>query len=88
MKDIFEKLLRASDSLAPSVSKLLQKARLPVEEKELLRLTDPDSISVEASYYGPRIEGPITRQTFVDLIEAFQYGEVSKTQHSTQTVED
>ncbi|CAF5061584.1 unnamed protein product, partial [Rotaria sp. Silwood1] len=52
------------------------KARLPVEEKELLRLTDPDSISVEASYYGPRIEGPITRQTFVDLIEAFQYGEI------------
>lgn len=24
------------------------------------------------------IEGPITRQTFVDLIEAFQHGKVSK----------
>ncbi|CAF1083695.1 unnamed protein product [Rotaria sordida] len=76
LRDIFDKLLRASNSLAPSVSKLLQKARLPVEEKELLRLTNPDSIPVEASYYGPRIEGPITRQTFVNLIEAFQYGEI------------
>ncbi|CAF1092757.1 unnamed protein product [Rotaria sordida] len=76
LKDMFEKLLKASDSLSPSVAKLLQKARLPVEEKELLRSTNPDNISVEASYDGPRIEGLITRQTFVDLIEAFQQGQV------------
>ncbi|CAF3165359.1 unnamed protein product [Rotaria sp. Silwood2] len=76
LKDMFEKLLKASDSLSPSVAKLLKKARLPVEERELLRSTNPDSISVEASYRGPRIEDPITRQTFVDLIEAFQHGQV------------
>ncbi|CAF0903261.1 unnamed protein product [Rotaria sordida] len=76
LKDMFEKLLKASDSLSPSVAKVLQKARLPVEEKELLRSTNPDNISVEASYDGPRIEGLITRQTFVDLIEAFQQGHV------------
>ncbi|CAF4915338.1 unnamed protein product, partial [Rotaria sp. Silwood1] len=75
LKDMFEKLLKSSDLLSPSVAKLLQKAGLPVEEKELLRLTNPASISVQASYQGPRIEGPITRKTFVDLIEAFQYGQ-------------
>ena len=68
---MFERLLNASDSLLPSVSKLLHKAGLPVgkwlirismgrsmsvrlEEKELLRLTNPDNIRVEASYRGPR----------------------------------
>jgi hypothetical protein len=69
---------------------------LCVEETELLRLTNPDNITVEASYQGPRIEfysldltrliiiyfigikGPITRQTFVTLIEAFQHGQVSE----------
>ncbi|CAF0789305.1 unnamed protein product [Rotaria sordida] len=76
LKDMFEKLLKASDTLAPSVAKLLQKARLPVEERELLRSTNPDNILVEASYCGPRIEGPITRQTLVDLIEAFQDGQI------------
>ncbi|CAF3697493.1 unnamed protein product [Rotaria sp. Silwood1] len=76
LKDMFEKLLKSSDLLSPSVAKLLQQAGLPVEEKELLRLTNPASISVQASYQGPRIEGPITRKTFVDLIEAFQYGQV------------
>ncbi|CAF3809020.1 unnamed protein product, partial [Rotaria sp. Silwood1] len=75
LKDMFEKLLKSSDLLSPSVAKLLQKAGLPVEEKELLRLTNPASISVQASYQGLRIEGPITRKTFVDLIEAFQHGE-------------
>ncbi|CAF3674911.1 unnamed protein product [Rotaria sp. Silwood1] len=85
LKDMFEKLLKASDSLSPSVAKLLKKARLPVEERELLRSTNPDSIPVQANYGGPRVEGPITRQTFVDLIEAFQHGQVSKTNHSTPT---
>ncbi|CAF5012907.1 unnamed protein product, partial [Rotaria sp. Silwood1] len=75
LKDMFEKLLKASDSLSPSVAKLLKKARLPVEERELLRSTNPDSIPVQANYGGPRVEGPITRQTFVDLIEAFQHGQ-------------
>ncbi|CAF4689464.1 unnamed protein product, partial [Rotaria sp. Silwood2] len=83
LKDMFEKLIKASDSLSPSVAKLLQKARLPIEERELLRSTNPDNISVEASYRGPHIEGPITRQIFVNLIEAFQHGQVSKTNHST-----
>ena len=79
MKDLFDKLLKASDILSPSVTKLLQKAGLPVgnrdiykkkrksavnmhvfdfiyhvEEQELLRLTNPDSIQVESSYQGPR----------------------------------
>jgi hypothetical protein len=63
-----------------------------LEEKELLRLTNPDNIRVESNYRGPRmllyrinkldhfvlgIEGPITRKVFVDLIEAFQRGQVS-----------
>ncbi len=74
---MFEKLLKASDILSPSVSKLLQKAGLPVgtvffknktnnkqiyirfhfytEEQELLRLTNPDNIHVEATYQGPRM---------------------------------
>lgn len=70
---MFEKLLKSSDLLSPSVTKLLHKAGLPVgkelhwiangvirqvrfvsEEKELLRLTNPDNIRVDASYQGPR----------------------------------
>jgi len=73
---MFEKLLKASGTLSPSVTKLLHKAGLPVgkvslkilfykklkkfvmcfflEEKELLRLTNPDNIRVEANYKGPR----------------------------------
>ena len=67
---MFEKLLKASDTLSPSVSKLLHKAGLPVgknsfstdlfflffslEEKELLKLTNPDNIRVESNYRGPR----------------------------------
>ncbi|CAF0929609.1 unnamed protein product [Adineta steineri] len=76
LKDMFEKLLKASDILSPSVTKLLQKAGLPVEEQELLRLTNPDSITVEPNYQGPRIDGQITRQTFVDLIDAFRKGQI------------
>jgi hypothetical protein len=70
---MFEKLLKASDILCPSVTKLLHKAGLPVgnvlhfikdnkfdfsdflEEKELLRLTNPDNIRVESNYRGPRM---------------------------------
>lgn len=73
---MFEKLLKASDTLSPSVTKLLHQAGLPVgkstlmiclrqnknrifffaaEEKELLKLTNPDNIRVEASYRGPRM---------------------------------
>lgn len=70
---MFEKLLKLSDILSPSVSKLLQQAGLPVgnvlfqkqkqhirfhfyiEEQELLKLTNPDNIQVEASYRGPRM---------------------------------
>jgi hypothetical protein len=73
---MFEKLLKASGTLSPSVTKLLHKAGLPVgnvsltnlfyktlkkfdflfclEEKELLRLTNPDNIRVEPNYKGPR----------------------------------
>ncbi|CAF0748776.1 unnamed protein product [Adineta ricciae] len=76
LKDLFDKLLKASDILSPSVTKLLQKAGLPVEEQELLRLTNPDSVQVESSYQGPRVDGQITRQTFIDLIEAFRHGQV------------
>ncbi|CAF5077056.1 unnamed protein product, partial [Rotaria magnacalcarata] len=72
LRDMFEKLLNSSDILSPSVTKLLQKSGLPVEEKELLRLTNPDNIQVEANYRGPHIKDQITRSTFVDLIEAFQ----------------
>ncbi|CAF4446226.1 unnamed protein product, partial [Adineta steineri] len=72
---MFEKLIKASGTLSPSVTKLLHKAGLPVEEKELLKLTNPDNIRVETSYRGPRIDGPITRKVFVDLIEAFQRGQ-------------
>ncbi|CAF4787321.1 unnamed protein product, partial [Rotaria socialis] len=75
LKDMFDRLLKASETLSPSVAKLLQKAGLPVEEKELLKSTNPDSIPVESSYRGPRIDGPITRKTLVDLIEAFQQGQ-------------
>ncbi|CAF4233370.1 unnamed protein product, partial [Rotaria magnacalcarata] len=73
---MFEKLLNSSDILSPSVTKLLQKSGLPVEEKELLRLTNPDNIQVEANYRGPHIKDQITRSTFVDLIEAFQKRQV------------
>ncbi|CAF1047993.1 unnamed protein product [Adineta steineri] len=76
LKDMFEKLIKASGTLSPSVTKLLHKAGLPVEEKELLKLTNPDNIRVETSYRGPRIDGPITRKVFVDLIEAFQRGQI------------
>ncbi|CAF1090028.1 unnamed protein product [Rotaria sordida] len=76
LKDMFEKLLKASDTLSPSVTKLLHKAGLPVEEKELLRLTNPDNIRIESNYQGPHIEGPITRKIFVDLIEAFKRGQI------------
>lgn len=76
LKDMFEKLLKSSDLLAVSVTNILQQAGLPVEEKELLRLTNPDGITVESTYQGPHIKGPITRQTFVELIEAFQRGQV------------
>ncbi|CAF3630473.1 unnamed protein product, partial [Rotaria sp. Silwood1] len=75
LEDMFEKLMKASDILSPSVTKLLQKSGLPLEEKEFLRLTNPDDIQVEANYRGPRIESPIKRSVFVDLIEAFQKGE-------------
>ncbi|CAM2721085.1 unnamed protein product [Rotaria socialis] len=76
LRDMFEKLLKASDILSPSVTKLLQKPGLSVEEKKLLRLTNPDNIQVESNYRGPHIKSPITRSTFVDLIEAFQQGHV------------
>ncbi|CAF3479330.1 unnamed protein product [Rotaria sp. Silwood1] len=76
LRDMFEKLLKASDTLSPSVTKLLQTAGLPIEEKELLKLTNPDNIQVESNYRGPHIKSPITRSTFVDLIEAFQKGQV------------
>ncbi|CAF5148499.1 unnamed protein product, partial [Rotaria sp. Silwood1] len=73
---MFEKLLKASDILSPSVTKLLQKPGLLLEEKELLKLTNPDDIQVEANYRGPHIESPIKRSAFIDLIEAFQKVEV------------
>jgi len=76
LKDLFEKLLRSSELLSPSVNKLLQKAGLPIEERELLQQTNPEKIVVESTYQGPRIDGPITRKTLVDLIEAFQHGEI------------
>ncbi|CAF2529170.1 unnamed protein product [Rotaria sp. Silwood2] len=73
---MFEKLLEASDTLSPSVTKVLQKTGLSVEEKQLLRLTNPDHIQVESNYQGPHIKNSITRSTLVDLIEAFQKGQV------------
>ncbi|CAF2135394.1 unnamed protein product [Rotaria magnacalcarata] len=76
LRDLFVKLINSSDLLSPSVTKLLQRVGLPVEEEELLRSTNPDNISVESSYQGPRIEGPITGNTLIDLIEAFQHGQV------------
>ncbi|CAF4049213.1 unnamed protein product [Rotaria sp. Silwood2] len=76
LRDMFEKLLKASDILSPSVTKLLQKPGLPLEEKELLKLTNPDDIQVEVNYRGPHIESSIKRSTLVDLIEAFQKGEI------------
>ncbi|CAF2735894.1 unnamed protein product [Rotaria sp. Silwood2] len=79
LRDMFEKLLKASDILSASVTKLLQKSGLPLEEKELLKLTNPDDIQVEVNYRGPHIESSIKRSTLVDLIEAFQKGEVSET---------
>ncbi|CAF5025534.1 unnamed protein product, partial [Rotaria sp. Silwood1] len=60
LSDMFKKLMKASDILSPSVTKLLQKPGLPL---------------VEANYRGPRIESPIKRSVFIDLIEAFQKGE-------------
>jgi hypothetical protein len=89
---MFEKLIKASGTLSPSVTKLLHKAGLPVgkvsdgddgseeqcfptpsfillEEKELLRLTNPDNIRVEASYRGPSerervlFDGKVNRMT-------------------------
>ncbi|CAF3709085.1 unnamed protein product [Rotaria sp. Silwood1] len=44
LSDMFEKLMKVSDILSPSVTKLLQKPGLPLEEKEFLRLTNPDDI--------------------------------------------
>ncbi|CAM2720074.1 unnamed protein product [Rotaria socialis] len=76
LRDLFVKLINSSDLLSPSVTKLLQQAGLPVEEEELLRSTNPDNISVESSYQGPCIEGPITGNTLIDLIEAFRQGQV------------
>ncbi|CAF1159747.1 unnamed protein product [Didymodactylos carnosus] len=72
LKDMFEKLLRASSSLSPSVSKLLHKAK----EKELLCSTNPDAIEVDSSYTGLHIQGPITRKLLVDLIETSQQGKI------------
>ncbi|CAF1568545.1 unnamed protein product [Rotaria magnacalcarata] len=76
-KNVFEKLLKASDTLSVSVTKLLQKPGLPVEEKEFLRLTNPDNIQVECNYRGLRkYQCPISGSTFADLIEGFQRGQV------------
>ncbi|CAF4976983.1 unnamed protein product, partial [Rotaria sp. Silwood1] len=75
LRDTFEKLLKASDLLSPSITKLLQKPGLPLEEKELLKSTNPDDIHIESNYQGPHVESPIKRSTFVDLIEAFQKGQ-------------
>ncbi|CAF1455315.1 unnamed protein product [Rotaria sordida] len=74
LRDMFEKLLKASDLLSPSITKLLQTPGLSLEEKELLKLTNPDNIHIEANYQGLHIESPIKRSTFVDLIETFQKG--------------
>ncbi|CAF3862571.1 unnamed protein product [Rotaria sp. Silwood1] len=93
LRDTFEKLLKASDLLSPSITKLLQKPGLPlgnelfviktkiqfvfyVEEKELLKSTNPDDIHIESNYQGPHVESPIKRSTLVDLIEAFQKGQI------------
>ncbi|CAF3611758.1 unnamed protein product [Rotaria sp. Silwood1] len=54
LRDTFEKLLKASDLLSPSITKLLQKPGLPLEEKELLKSTNPDDIHIESNYQGPR----------------------------------
>ncbi|CAF5015191.1 unnamed protein product, partial [Rotaria sp. Silwood1] len=51
LRDMFEKLLKALDTFSLSVIKLLQKPGLPLE-KELLKLTNPDDIQVEANYRG------------------------------------
>ncbi|CAF4958509.1 unnamed protein product, partial [Rotaria sp. Silwood1] len=71
LRDMFEKLLKALDTFSLSVIKLLQKPGLPLE-KELLKLTNPDDIQVEANYRGSCIESPIKRSAVVHLIEAFQ----------------
>ncbi|CAF1177588.1 unnamed protein product [Rotaria sordida] len=76
LRRLFEKLTNQPESLLPSVAKILQRSRLPVDERELLQSTDPDRIAVENTYQGPRIKDLITKETFIDLIEAFRKGQL------------
>ncbi|KAL8588170.1 hypothetical protein ACOMHN_067734 [Nucella lapillus] len=45
---------------------------LESEDKALLKETDPDSITVEASYKGPHLTFPITRAQVQTLVQAFK----------------
>ncbi|CAF1466182.1 unnamed protein product, partial [Rotaria sordida] len=76
LRRLFEKLTNQPESLLPSVAKILQRSRLPFDERELLQSTDPDRIAVENTYQGPRIKDLITKETFIDLIEAFRKGQL------------
>lgn len=46
------------------------------EEFELLNATNPDTVKVDPSYHGPRIELPINKDHLEDLVLAFQRKEV------------
>jgi hypothetical protein len=46
------------------------------EEVELIKVTAPETVTVETSYKGPHIELPINKKVFESLILAFQRGEV------------
>ena len=46
------------------------------EELDLIHHTSPDTIKVDASYQGPRIELPINKEHLESLILAFQRKEV------------
>ncbi|CAF1350508.1 unnamed protein product, partial [Rotaria sp. Silwood1] len=79
LSDMFKKLMKASDILSPSVTKLLQKPGLPLGNtlfETKYTINRFNLFLFEANYRGPRIESPIKRSVFVDLIEAFQKGEI------------
>jgi hypothetical protein len=46
------------------------------EEMELVKSTAPDTVTVEPSYKGPRIQLPIDKKHLEALLLAFQRGEV------------
>lgn len=84
LREMFQALLNASQSLSPAIAKALQKLQTPVDEDELIRSTNPSATYVESGYQGLRIDGPVTQDVLMKLIESFQRGQILHEQYVYQ----